>query len=85
MCPLPIAALQDALTGIDKIFVMEEACSNSGIGLTLAGALAEADVACIDLGHGFVTHGALERLYKHCGLDAESVADRILEVVRDEN
>ena len=37
------------------------------------------------LGEGFVTHGSIAQLYRHCGIDADSVAKRILEVIRHEN
>jgi deoxyxylulose-5-phosphate synthase len=39
----------------------------------------------VNLGDGFVTHGSVAQLYSHCGLDAASVADKIMEVVRREN
>ena len=39
----------------------------------------------INLGKQYTTHGKVTDLYRNCGLDAESVADYILEVHRSEN
>lgn len=72
-----------------KILILEEACTDSGIREALAWRIHKrhpgADVHGIDLGHRFVPHGDVKRLYQQFGLDAQSVCDYISEVVRSEN
>ena len=63
---------------------MEEVCGGSGIRETLAMDL-NAKVTGIDLGHNFVTHGSMDALYQKHGLDAQSVCDAVLEVLRSES
>ena len=71
------------------VVVVEETCSGSGIGGALALELNKWLPGCrvdaIDLGNGFVTHGDLQTLYSHYGLDGASVAKYVLEVHRNEN
>ena len=35
----------------------------------------ECRVEGLDLGKGFVPHGSQQKLYEHCGLDPQSIAD----------
>ena len=42
-------------------------------------------VYALDLGKDFVPQGSMDQLYKHCGLDGESVAAYIQEVLSNEN
>ena len=83
--PVPAAELKRELKGIHNAFVLEETTAASGIGQALAGLLEGIHVTTIDLGDGFVTHGSISQLYRHCGIDADSVAKKILEVIRHEN
>lgn len=83
--PVPAAELKRELKGIHNAFVLEETTAASGIGQALAGLLEGIHVTTIDLGDGFVTHGSISQLYSHCGIDADSVAKKILEVIRHEN
>ena len=83
--PIPVQELKSALTGISELFVLEETTDSSGIGRVLAGVLDGVTVTPINLGDGFVTHGSVSQLYSLCGLDAASVAEKVLEVVRCEN
>jgi transketolase C-terminal domain/subunit len=59
--------------------VAEECATYAGIKETLAWELKMADyfVEGIDLGDRFVSHGDVQSLYKHYGLDGASIADRI--------
>ena len=69
-----------------NVFVMEEVCAGSGIREALALELGNSfRVTGVDLGRNFVTHGSIEVLYRKHGLDAQSVCDLILEVVRGED
>ena len=36
----------------------------------------------MDLGNKFVTHGDMKSLYKHYGLDAQSIADKAREAIK---
>jgi len=67
------------------LIVAEEICGGSGIREALAWEMHEKDPACriagIDLGRGFVPHGSLKELHKHCGLDADSIAKYTKEVL----
>ena len=66
--------------------VVEEVCTGSGIREALAFALEKQSRGCrvegLDLGNGFVPHGSQKELYKHCGLDAQSIAAYVEEMLR---
>ena len=67
------------------VIVAEEVCRGSGIREALAWQLRELDLGCrvagVDLGAGFVPHGSLKELHKHCGLDADGIANYTKEVL----
>lgn len=81
--PLPVPEIISLLSDTKQVVIVEEACQGSGIGDTLACALyrtvANCRVGCMDLGHRYVTHGKVEQLYSHCGIDGRSIADYVLE------
>ena len=70
------------------IVVAEEACTGSGIREALAWQLQALEpdrrVYGIDLGPDFVPHGAQDKLYRLCGLDADSIAEFVRGVIQDE-
>ena len=80
--PLPVDALKNVLAGQKQILIAEEAIG--GIAQSLAWRLSEgisgATVGIADLGCEYVTHGDMASLYKHYGLDAESLAGKFMEV-----
>ena len=86
---LPIEDIYAQLADSKNVVVVEEVCAGSGIGSVLASELSQKDPACrvykIDLGNTYVTHGSVEKLYKHYGLDAESIVNYVTEVLRVEN
>ena len=65
--------------------VVEEVCTGSGIREELAWKLRKCKPQCrfdgIDLGRDFVPHGSQKELFKHCGLDAASIAAYTREVL----
>ena len=65
--------------------VVEEVCGGSGIREGLAWEIHQKDPGCrihgIDLGKGFVPHGSLNELHRHCGLDAAAIARYTKEVL----
>ena len=89
VAPLPTEQLIGQLSGMSHVVIIEEACGQSGIRQVLAWELTHENphirVDGIDLGHNYVTHGNIQSLYKHYGLDAESIADFVQEVLKDEN
>ena len=87
--PLAVQEVLDALTGLKFILIAEETASGAGVGEALAAELMRRDtgltVSVVDLGGEYVTHGSVKQLYKKYGLDAESLANRVMEVLPDEN
>ena len=87
--PLPVDCLVSALADIKHIVIVEETCQNSGIYEDIAWQLRERLLECdfthIDLGNQYVTHGSMEALYRQHGLDPDSIANHIQEVLAVEN
>ena len=87
--PLPVAAISAHLRSMKTALVVEEVCSGSGICRDLAWELKKAAPDCrlygMDLGEKFVTHGSVDQLRKHCGVDADAIADYYQEVLNVEN
>jgi len=67
------------------VVIVEETCTGSGIREALAETLAGHRVEAIDLGANFIPHGAVNTLYEHYGLDGQSIANFVKEVLEDEN
>ncbi len=82
--PLPVDALSTALAKIANAFVVEETLSNSGICAALRRSM-DRRITSIDLGDEFVTHGNVAQLYEKHGLDAQSIAKTVQEVLLREN
>lgn len=86
--PLPTQQVCRLCRG-ELAVVLEECSRGSGIGPALAQELINSaiveKVLQLDLGEEFVPHGSVSQLYRHCGLDGQSIADKILEVIRHEN
>jgi len=84
LSPLPTAQILRYLTDKKYVLIVEETCANSGIRQALAWELHEKcdDIVVegVDLGYQYVTHGSVDALYKHCGLDPESIAAHVMEV-----
>ena len=87
--PLPVDEVIVQMSPSPNVIVVEETCTGSGIREALAWGLRKQVPACrvegLDLGSGFVTHGSLDDLYHHCGLDAASIAAFAREVLGYEN
>ena len=82
VAPLPVDEIQKHLADVNQpVFVVEEVCSNSGIGQALAECLPNT-VCNMNLGDKYVTHGDMKSLYKHYGLDAQSIADKVREAIK---
>jgi deoxyxylulose-5-phosphate synthase len=74
------------LSGCRHCVVLEETCDSSGIGASVAAALQDVcSFSLLNLGDGYTTHGKVTQLHKLCGLDADSVAEHLQEVLKNEN
>jgi 1-deoxy-D-xylulose-5-phosphate synthase len=87
--PLPADSLCAVLTGCRYVLIIEETCDDCGIYGSVSWKLQRKMPGCIfdhiDLRDQFPTHGSMEKLYEHYGLDAESIAKHIQEVLKVEN
>ena len=84
---ISLAAVKEALAGIDCVLIAEEAIG--GISDKLAWQLSQENPSVMihvtDLGKEYVTHGDMESLYRHYGLDPRSLAEKMMEVRKVEN
>lgn len=82
--PLPIEELSHYLPQKSKVIVVEEVSAQCGICQEIAYGLNKIRPDCLvfglNLGDGYVTHGALNALYEHYGLSAEAIQSYVLEV-----
>lgn len=89
VAPLPVSQILEYLQDIHHIIVVEETCAGSGIREALSWELsqcnADVSVSGMDLGCDFVTHGSVNMLYKHYGLDADGISSRVRGVLKVEN
>ncbi len=80
--PLPLDALEAVLGKQKYILIAEEAIG--GIAESLAWQLSRkipgANIHTVDLGRNYVPHGDMASLYEHYGLDAKSLAGKMMEV-----
>ena len=87
--PLPNEAICREISDIPHVVILEESLENNGIHSDLAAGIlrcnrnTSVDIIC--LGSEFVTHGSVGELYKHYGLDAQSIVNHILGVHQNEN
>ncbi len=89
VAPLPVDEVISHMTANRPVVVVEETCTGSGIREALAWELRKKLPDCqvygMDLGDKYVTHGSMNALYRHCGLDADSISAYTKEVLGDEN
>lgn len=83
--PIPAAELVEELGSVSHVVMIEETIHGAGISEALSEELHRlrpgCSVACRDLGTRFVTHGTLEDLYRHYGLDGAGIAALCREVL----
>ena len=83
ICPLPERELLDLLEGFEIVLCAEEAEESGSVGMRVAAMLEEngrsPKLILADTGNGFVPHGSVSELRRLCGLDSDSLADRIRE------
>ena len=80
VAPLDLDAISTQVIG-NHVLILEETNNNCGISNTLACHFLKhnpaSKISTLDLGNGFVTHGSLQDLYSHYGLDGASIADYV--------
>ena len=85
---LPVNDICSMISENHLIFVMEEACA-SGVHQDLSWEMSKWIPDCrffgVDLGQKFIPHGSIEQLYRHYGLDGQSVAETIKKEYFHEN
>lgn len=83
--PIPAEELAEALGAVSHVVIIEETIHGAGISEALSEELHRlrpgCGVACRDLGTRFVSHGTLEDLYRHYGLDGAGIAVLCREVL----
>lgn len=80
LSPIDFVDLEKALNGISDVVFAEEA--STGIYEAIASGLGEKHhFTCVDLGNQYVPHGSVAQLYRKYGLDADSLAQRMKEVL----
>ena len=86
VAPLPVYNVLTMMSENEHVVVIEETAGGCGIREELAWELQhikpDIRVDGIDLGRQFVTHGDMNSLYRHYGLDGESIAKFVQEVHR---
>lgn len=84
VAPLPVYNILTMMSQTEHVVVIEETAGGCGIREALAWELQHLKpgirVDGIDLGNQFITHGDLNSLHRHYGLDAESIANYVQEV-----
>ena len=88
VAPLPVEDVCRLAVPGKPVVMMEETQANACIGEALAyavGARLNVPVSTINLGEQYVTHGNINQLYAHYGLDGRSVANHVQEVLSNEN
>lgn len=87
--PIPVELLAEALKPYKHVLIVEETCDGAGISDALIASvscyLSDCSFLKLDLGKQYISHGAVDALYAHCGLDSDSIAMRIQEVLKVEN
>jgi len=87
--PIPFDEICNGIGSSKHILIVEETAGNSGIreavACTLAERFPETQILGYDLGAQYVTHGNVDGLYAHYGLDAKGICHHIQEVLKVEN
>ena len=85
ICPLDMGPITASADRTGAVFVVEDCARQGSLSQEIFSALAAGgkDVKCAarNLGDGFVTHGSRDELLRDRGLDAQSLADWMTEVL----
>ncbi len=71
-----------------RLVVVEDCCAGGCLGERLSAALLRIGLVpafrTVNLGQRFIPHGKVEELYRRYGLDPQGIADRVLEIMKDD-
>lgn len=86
--PVPVMNVIETSKDCDLLVVVEETAHNGCVGCALTAALDAQNVGCrkllINLGDRFIAHGSNDALHKEAGLDSQSIAKQVMEVLKNE-
>jgi 1-deoxy-D-xylulose-5-phosphate synthase len=86
--PLDEALLHEALQQYEKIITVEDGTVKGGFGSAVAEFMAEHgyknDLKILGIPDRIIEHGTLKELHRECGYDAQSIAETVRELVRQE-
>ena len=88
LAPLDLAPVLDSARATGRVLVAEECAAQGCVGVQIAARLALEGVpvkalTLLNTGDGFVTHGKVEALRRLCGLDAESIRQKVKEALEN--
>ena len=87
IAPVDWEAIETSVRKTGRVLVAEETSNRGCLAGEIFAHLAESGITGVfrrqNLGDDFVTHGAMQELYKLTGLDAGTLADRIREVCHE--
>ena len=86
IAPLDAETVLDSLRRTGRLLVLEDCFENGSVGQRLAAAAAQAGIApkaviLKNLGSRFVGQGTVAQLRRQAGLDAQAVAEAVLEAI----
>ena len=89
ICPLDSKQVKDALSGTERLLVLEDCMATGCVGQRIAAILAQErmEPRCLtlkNLGGRFAPQGTVDQLYKAFGLDARSVAHSVEEMLHEQ-
>ena len=89
ICPLDSKQVKDALSGTERLLVLEDCMATGCVGQRIAAILGQErmEPRCLtlkNLGGRFAPQGTVDQLYKAFGLDARSVADSVEEMLHEQ-
>ena len=89
ICPLDSKQVKDALSGTERLLVLEDCMATGCVGQRIAAILAQErmEPRCLtlkNLGGRFAPQGTVDQLYKAFGLDARSVAHSVEEMLYEQ-
>lgn len=83
--PLDIKTVLSSIKKTGRVLIAEDVCAAGCVGERILAAAEEAGApakaALCNLGEGIVPHGSTDELMKDCGLDAQSLAEKAMQLI----
>lgn len=84
--PIDITAISESVKKTGRVAVIEECIRAGAVGEAVIAALNEGGIVAkamlINLGDEFIPHGSIGELLAACGLDSESIAEKVSEMMK---